>query len=88
MVVGRRDGMENTERSAKDSDLEKIRPNLEHDPKYRDIMGIYTERSGGDTGRCREIRVRYREKRRKYRVIIDPEWEVQRHLRMILEDPG
>jgi hypothetical protein len=56
MGVGRRDGMGNTERSAKDSDLEKIRENLEHDPEYRDIMG-----SGGDTGRCREIRVRYRE---------------------------
>jgi hypothetical protein len=48
MGVGRRDGMGNTERSAKDSDLEKIRENLDHDPEYRDIMGIYREREAGE----------------------------------------
>jgi hypothetical protein len=44
MGIGRRDGMGNTEISAKDSDLEKIRENLDDDPEYRDIMGIYRER--------------------------------------------
>jgi hypothetical protein len=38
----------------------------------------------GDTGKCREIRVEYKEMGKTYRMIRDLEWTMQWHLRKIL----